>query len=122
MNERDLQESSGYGDEGLDPQLLRRFDAAAQAGLSDLDLLLAVESRIRGERRFRALVTGAFYVALVAVAILLTPYVAEASLTLAEAMGGWAPLVGPMLLTPVGFGLSLLGGGWLLRRVGVFAR
>ncbi len=122
MNERDLDESPAARPEGLDPFLLDCFDAAARAQLPALDFLVAVEARIRRERRLRAVALGAFYVALVAIAVLLTPYVAAASLTVAAAISGWAPQVGPMLLTPLGFGLSLLGGAWLLRRVGVLSR
>ena len=117
MNEHDLDPI-----EGLDPCLLERFDAAGRTGPPELDFLVAVESRIRRERRIRAFVLGAFYVALVVIAVLLTPYVAAASLTVAAAISGWAPQMGPMLLTPAGFGLSLLAGVWLLRRVGVLGR
>jgi len=105
-----------------DPFLLGLFDAAARPPLPELDFLVAVESRIRRERRVRAVALGAFYVALVVIAVLLTPYVAAGSLTIAAAISGWAPQVGPMLLTPAGFGFSLLAGVWLLRRVGVLSR
>lgn len=126
MNEHDLDASPGFGGdgpmEGLDPSLLGHFNDAARAPVRELDFLVAVESRIRRERRVRAVALGAFYVALVVIAVLLTPYVAAASLTVATAIGGWATQVGPMLLTPAGFGLSLLAGVWLLRRVGVLSR
>ena len=83
-----------------DPFLSGLFDAAARPPLPELDFLVAVEARIRRERRVRAVARGAFYAALVAIAVLLTPYVAATSLTVAVAISGWAPQVGPMAQAP----------------------
>ena len=108
--------------EPLDQDLLRHFDAAAETPLPDVDFLIAVEARIHREKRIRTAAMTALYVALIVVAVLLTPYVVAGSLTVAATISGWLPLLGPGLLSPIGLCVSLVGAGWVLRRVGVLRR
>lgn len=99
----------------LDDPLTRLF-AEAREPLPSEDFLQSLALRMDRARRGRTLRRAALTAAAAGLAVALTPYVAEGSLTVASHVGVWVPALGNALTSPVGWACSLALGAWELRR------
>ena len=108
-------------DDTLDPQLLRLFDEA-HAPLPDHDFMASVEARMRRSRRWRLAGVIVFWVALIAFAGVMTPYVAAGSIAVVATLSGWVPEMGSALGSPLVWVASGALGFVCLRWAGVLRR
>lgn len=99
----------------FDDTLTRLFADTAQT-LPAEDFLETVAARMRQELRRRAIRRTALAIAAAALAVALTPYVVEGSLSLASHLGAWLPAIGNALTSPVGWAFSLVVAAWTLHR------
>jgi hypothetical protein len=99
----------------FDDTLTRLFAETRGTPPAD-DFLAGVTSRMERERRRRSIKLAAWATAAGAVAVALTPYVAEGSLAVASRLGAWLPSAGNALASPVAWLCALTVAAWGLRR------
>ena len=92
----------------LDPQLLSHF-AAASSPLDGAEFVAQTEGRLRKTRRVRRLLRWLVALLVLALAAWAAPYAIAASVTLSAYLG-------EVLLSPWGWGASVLVGGWIVWR------
>jgi hypothetical protein len=90
----------------FDDTLTRLFAETRQAPPAD-DFLASLTSRMERERRRRAIGLAISATVAAALAIVLTPYVAEGSLAAANHLGAWLPAIGNALASPLTWLCSL---------------
>lgn len=92
MNDISRDEGLPRGPSGLDPDLIRLFDAAPPVAEHDELFVATLLARVQRARRARLLARAASTLVIVVLGGLLAPYVAQATLT----------VMGSMVLYPVG--------------------
>ncbi|HEV2270727.1 MAG TPA: hypothetical protein VGR92_14835 [Steroidobacteraceae bacterium] len=95
---------------------LTRLFAEAQETLPEEDFLRNVTVRMTHARRRRAIRQAALVTAAAGLAVVVTPYVAEGSLTVASHLGVWLPALGNALASPVCLACTLAIAAWRVRR------
>jgi hypothetical protein len=95
----------------ITPTLCRHARSSAGRRLS-----LGVATRMSHELRRRAIKRTALASAAAALAVALTPYVAEGSLSFATHLGAWLPAFGHALTSPAGWACSLAVAAWGMPR------
>lgn len=95
---------------------LTRLFAETRQTLPAEDFLENVAARMQHELRRRAIKRTALAIAAAALAVALTPYVAEQSLGIASHLSAWLPRIGDALMSPVGWAVSLAFAAWGMRR------
>jgi hypothetical protein len=94
--------------DGLDPQLQRYF-AAAEASLDRAPFIAQAELRLQSARRVRWMLRWAAVIVSLALAAAVGPYVVSASVALNHYLATF-------LLSPWGWGASIVAGMWIVRR------
>ncbi len=89
-------------DEGLDPNLLRLFDAAPAVSANDEAFVNVTLAKLKKVRRTHLFLRLALTVIIVAMGAILAPYVAEATLTTVDWLMGYLPETGMALASPIG--------------------
>ncbi len=95
---------------------LTRLFAEAQEPLAAGDFLEDVAACMNRERPRRAIRRAALAAAATGLAIALTPYLAEGSLTVASHLGAGLAAIGNALASPVGWACALAVAVWSMRR------
>jgi hypothetical protein len=99
----------------FDDTLTRLFGETRET-LPGEAFLESVATRISHARRRRAIKQMAVAAAAAALAVALTPYVVEGSLSFASHLGIWLPVLGNALASPVIWACSLAVAAWAVRR------
>jgi len=92
----------------LDPQLLRYF-VAAEVSLDRAPFIAQTELRLQRARRVRSMLRWAAVIVALALAAVAGPYVISASIELNHYLAAF-------LLSPWGWGASIVAGVWIVRR------
>ena len=104
-----------------DDQLLRLF-ANTRAPEKGEEFVRSVAVRIGRARLRRTSARIGAFAALLALAVAMTPYVAEGSLALAGRLVSASPALGNALVSPAGWVASTAIALWLFRRLRVLGR
>ena len=104
------------GDETVDRDLARLFDQAHEP-LPPEAFSFAVERRVQRSRTRRGFWRIAWLVDVLIGALLLSPYVMDGSVAMADALSIGIARFGSALMSPIGVGCSLAFGAWFLRRI-----
>lgn len=99
----------------LDDTLTRLF-AEARETLPEETFLQNVAVHMSHARRRRAMRQAGLAAAAVGLAVAVTPYVAEGSLSVASHLGAWLPAFGNVLVSPLCWACSLAVAAWGMRR------
>jgi len=103
-------------DETVDRDLARLF-AQAHELLPPETFALAVERSVQRSRTRRRFWRMVLFVDMVVGALVLSPFVMEGSVAMANYLSMGIAHLGSALLSPIGIGCSLAFGAWFLRRI-----
>lgn len=95
---------------------LARLFAEARETLPEEDFLQNVAARLSRARRRRTIKQVVLATAAAGLAVAVTPYVAEESLSVARHLVMWLPALGNALASPVCWACSLAVAAWAMRR------
>jgi hypothetical protein len=102
--------------EAFDRDLARLFDQTHET-LPAAEFSFGVEQSIRHARRRSRFWRVVIFVDLLVGALLVTPYVMDGSVAVADYLSIAIADLGGALMSPYGMGCSLVFGAWFLRRV-----
>lgn len=92
MNDISRDGGPADGPSGLDPELLQLFEQAPTAGTNDEAFVRAILVQVHRARRGRLLAQGLATAMIIVSGALLAPYVAQATLTIADSMTLYYPV------------------------------
>jgi Asp-tRNA(Asn)/Glu-tRNA(Gln) amidotransferase A subunit family amidase len=103
-------------DETVDRDLAKLFQQA-HAPLPADNFSFAVERSVQRARTRRRFWRVVLFVDVLVVALLVSPYVMDGSVALADSLSIGIAHLASALLSPIGMGCSLAFGAWFLRRI-----